>query len=135
MQEEGSFCFQFELSNNIKAPLFEIGAVGTNVCKHSFSEFVTHLLINHTQNIFTLPRKAILDRFSYLMLNPDRHVNVHPVLEFAGAIEDLVETTFKLYDVITDFIGEFALLRNVKLVGLDFVSFCENHINLRTNLI
>lgn len=69
------------------------------------------------------------------MLNPDRHVNVHPILELAGAIEDLVETTFKLNDIITNFISKFALLTNIILVGLDFVRFCEDHVNLRTNLI
>lgn len=69
------------------------------------------------------------------MLNPDRHIDVHPVLELAGTIEDPVKTALKFYDVFINFVGELALLSNIKLFGLHLIRFSEHHIDLRTNLI
>jgi hypothetical protein len=68
-----------QLVNNFKTSGLELGL--SNIFENPCPKLHTHQVINHTQEILALPGEALFDGLGDLMLDPQRHVNIDPILE------------------------------------------------------
>ena len=97
--------------------------------EHPFPQLTAHLIGYHREHMPTLPRQAFLDGFLKLMLEPERHININPVLELLGPVLVVILLLLEVLNLLLQLACSLCVLCHVQLLRIEAITALHHFLS------